>query len=260
MNYKIIQSFFSLLLRDARTFQQHIITRTIDACVWAGASLYVSQYLFPLFGMSNKFGAFLVTGNLAVWGMFEVGTNMAILLGDLLGTNSLSYYLTLPIPPTWIFIRIALMDAYKSFVPTIPLLPLSKLILQDHFSLTSINYPKLLLCWVLAHIFFGFFGLFVSSLTYSFEYVTTIRQRILFPLWFLGCFQFTWCMIYEASPILAYLNLLNPVMYIMESMRGCADTNLAALPFVWCILATIGFTILFGYLGIRQFKKRLDCL
>lgn len=260
MNYNVIQTFYSLLVRDARTFQQHIATRAIDACVWAGASLYVSQYLFPLFGMSNKFGAFTAIGNLAVWGIFEVGTNMTILLGDLQGTNSLSYYLTLPIPSTWIFIRIALMDAYKSFLPTILLLPLAKIILQDYFALTSIHYPKLFMIWILAHIFFGFFGLFVSSLTYSFEYVTTIRQRVLFPIWFLGGFQFTWHMLYQANPTLAYLNLLNPVMYIMEGMRGSTQTDLPTLPFFWCIAATIAFTIAFGYFGIRQFKKRLNCL
>ncbi len=260
MNYNIWQTFLALLIRDARTFKQHIITRMIDACVWSGASLYVSQYLLPLFGINTKFASFLVLGNLAVWAVFEVGTNMSIFLGDLHANNSLSYYLSLPISSNLIFIRIALMDAYKSFIATIPLLFLAKLILRDNLDLSSIDYPKLILCWVLAHILFGFFGLFISSMTESFEYITTIRQRILFPIWFLGCYQFTWYMLLEANPTLAYLNLLNPIVYVLEGMRGCIHLDLPTIPFSICITVMLAFTLLFGCLGIHYFKKRLDCL
>ena len=260
MNYKLIQTFLTILVRDARVFKQHIVSRMIDACVWAGASLYVAQYILPQFGIDQKYASFLMLGNLAVWGMFEVGTNMAIILGDLQGTNSLSYYLTLPLPSNWIFIRLALMDTYRSIIPTVLMIPIGKLILQDNISLSSINYPKLFLAWILSHLFFGFFGLFLSSITPNFEYITTIRQRFIFPLWFLGCYQFSWYMLYEANPILAYINLLNPVVYIMEGMRGAANLPIQTLPFSLCMLVTSLITIVFAYLGIHSFKKRVDCL
>ncbi|MBI2344847.1 hypothetical protein HYV10_02115 [Candidatus Dependentiae bacterium] len=260
MDYNVMQTFWTLLIRDARTFQQHIFTRMIDACVWSGVSLYVSQYLLPLFGIDPKFASFLVLSNLAVWAVFEVGTNMSIFLGDLHANNSLSYYLSLPISSNLIFIRIALMDAYKSFMATIPLLVLAKLILQENFALSAINYPKLIVCWILAHILFGFFGLFVSSMTNSFEYITTIRQRILFPIWYLGCYQFTWYMLFKINPTIAYINLINPIVYVLEGMRGCINFNLETIPFYICILMMIAFTLLFGYFGIHNFKKRLNCL
>ncbi|HSW75593.1 MAG TPA: hypothetical protein VLG50_00970 [Candidatus Saccharimonadales bacterium] len=260
MTYKIMQTFLTVLIRDARVFKQHIVGRMIDACVWAGASLYVAQYVLPKFGIDHKYASFLMLGNLAVWGMFEVGTNMAIILGDLQGTNSLSYYLTLPLPSQWIFIRLALMDTYRSIIPTLLMIPVGKLILLDNISLRVINYPKLFLAWILSHLFFGFFGLFLSSITPNFEYITTIRQRFIFPLWFLGCYQFSWYMLYEANPTLAYINLLNPVVYIMEGMRGAACLPIQTLPFSLCMLVTGFMTIVFAYLGIRSFQKRVDCL
>lgn len=260
MRYTILKTFSALLLRDVKTFQQHILTRMIDACVWSGASLYVSQYLLPLFGINQAFGSFLITGNMAVWGLFEIGTNMSTLLTDLHGTNSMSYYLTLPMPTSLIFVRIVLIDAYKSLMPTIPMLLISKIILQDNFDLSSIYYGKLIITWIIAHILFGFFGLFISSFVTSIEYVTTIRQRILFPLWFLGCYQYTWHMLLQASPKLAYINLLNPVMYVMESMRSCTNTSQETLPYPLTMFIIICFTILFANLGISRFKKRLDCI
>jgi ABC-2 type transport system permease protein len=260
MNYQVMQTFITLLLRDARTFQRHILNRMIDACVWSGSSLYVSQYLLPLFGIDLKFASFLVLGNLVVWPIFEVGNNMSVLLGDLYSNNSLSYYLSLPIPSSLIFIRIALTDAYKSFMATVPLLFFSKLILLDHFSMSAIHYPKMIFCWIMAHILFGFFGVFASSITDSFENIPTIRQRILFPMWFLGCYQFTWSMLYTANPTIAYIDLLNPVVYVLEGMRGSIDTGQPTIPFHFCVFAMIFFTVFFAWLGIRQFKKRLDCI
>jgi len=260
MNYNSIQTFTTLLMRDARVFKKHIIGRFVDACFWSGINLFVSQYILPQFGISSKFGTFIMIGNIAAWGMLEVGTNVSILISDLLGIQSTSYYLTLPIPQSWIFIRIGLSDAFKSFISTLPMIPIGKLVLWNHVSLSDIAYGKLIISYIVAHLFFGFFGLFLASKTPNLEYITTIKQRIIFPLWFIGCYQFTWDMLYNVNPTIAYINLLNPIVYIMEGMRSAIVSDYALIPYQTCIAMTIIFTFLFGYLGIRGFKKRLDCL
>lgn len=260
MKYNRIQTFANLLLRDARVFKKHIIGRFIDACVWTGIILFVSQYIMPQFGVSTDFGTFVMIGNIAAWGMLEVGTNVSILISDLLGIQSTSYYLTLPIPQSWIFIRIGLSDAFKSFISTLPMIPIGKLVLWNHVSLSNILYGKLIVSYIIAHLFFGFFGLFLASKTPNLEYITTVKLRIIFPMWFLGCYQFTWCMLYKSYPIVAYINLLNPIVYIMEGMRSAVVSDYTLIPYLFCTMMTILFTIFFGYLGVRQFKKRLDCL
>ncbi|MBI2352617.1 hypothetical protein HYV11_00015 [Candidatus Dependentiae bacterium] len=260
MMYHRLQTITTLLLRDTRVFKKHIIARFIDACVWTSIVLFVSQYIMPQFGISSNFGAFIMIGNIAAWGMFEVGTNVSILISDLLGIQSISYYLTLPIPQSWIFIRIGLSDAFKSFISTLPMIPIGKIVLVDHVSCTHILYGKLIFSYFCAHLFFGFFGLFLASITPNLDYITTIKLRIIFPLWFLGCYQFTWHMLYKSYPKVAYLNLLNPVVYIMEGMRSTVISEYQLLPYSLCMVMIILFTIAFGYLGIKGFKKRLDCL
>lgn len=260
MIYSRLQTFITILIRDARVFQRHILSRFIDACVWASIVLFVSQYIMPKFGIDPSFGVFIMVGNIAAWGMFEVATNISILISDILGNQSMSYYLSLPIPQSWIFIRIGLMDAYKSFISTLPMIPIGKLVLWNHISLNDIAYGKLMFSYCIAHLFFGFFGLFLASITPDLTYTTTIKLRIVFPMWFLGGYQFSWCMLHQASPLLAYLNLANPVIYIMEGMRSSVVTSQQLLPYELCCIMTILFTIIFGYLGVRTFKKRLDCL
>tara|TARA_Y100000588_G_scaffold386428_1_gene481942 strand:- start:1053 stop:1832 length:780 start_codon:yes stop_codon:yes gene_type:complete len=258
--YNRMQTFIMLLIRDARVFKRHIFGRFIDACIWSGIVLYVSQYIMPHFGTNPSFGKFMLVGNIAAWGMLEAATNVATLVSDVMRKHSIMYYLSLPIPQSWIFIRIALMDGYKSFISTLPMLPVGKLILGEHLSLCEIAYGKLFLMYLLSHIFFGFLGLFLASITPDLSYLTTIKLRIVFPLWFVGGYQFSWAMLYKTNPTLAYINLANPVVYIMEGMRSTVGTDTYLIPYTTCIIMTIMFTAIFGYIGIILFKKRLDCL
>src|SRR5690606_20322377 len=173
-------------------------------------------------------------GNIAAWGMLEVGTNVSIFISDLLGLQSITYYLTLPVSSNLVFIRIALADGMKSFFSTLPLLPIGKIILHKHFDLGSLCYGKLFLMYVVAHIFFGFFSLYLSSRTPDLTYLTTIKQRIIFPMWFLGCYQFTWYMLHTQYPVIAYINLLNPIVYIMEGLRHATVHTYDLLPYTLC--------------------------
>ena len=83
-------------------------------------------------------------------------------------------------------------------------------------------------------------------------------MRIVYPLWFLGGFQFSWKVLHDCSPTLATLNLLNPYVYSMESMRAAALGQHDYLPFWYCIGALVLFTIMFASWGIIRLKKRLD--
>lgn len=255
-----IQTFVMILIRDARVFKKHIVSRFIDACVWSSIVLFVSQYIMPRFGVAPSYGTFMMFSNIAAWGMFEVATNCSILISDLLGNQSISYYLTLPIPHNWIFIRLALMDAYKSFISTLPMIPVGKIVLYNQISLADIAYGKLIVSYILAHLFFGFFGLFLASITPNLSYITTIKLRIIFPMWFLGGYQFSWLMLYETNKLIAYLNLANPTVYIIEAMRAAVITDHYLIDYHICISMIVLFTIVFGYFGVTNFKKRLDCL
>ena len=93
--------------------------------------------------------------------------------------------------------------------------------------------------------------------------MTKIRgmwMRVMFPMWMLGCFQFTWQLLYSKSPVLAYILLLNPFVYTMEGMRASVMGQAGSLPLPVCFTATLGFTLLLGYIAVRRIMKRLDCV
>jgi len=139
--------------------------------------------------------------------------------------------------------------------------PVGKLLLWNQFSLEHFSFVKFYFLLLVASLFLGFFSIFIVSITKDmYSGLDNIWTRILFPMWFLGGFQFTWKTVYHISPPLAYINLLNPLTYALEGGRAAALDPAQSLPYWLCIGALMLFTILFGYLGIQNLKKRLDCI
>lgn len=258
---QIMQSFCALLYKDITIYNKRWLSRAIDALFWAGSSLMVAHHIMPLFGITNKdYGAFTLLGNLAIWGLFEMLTSTAMFLGDLQGEKSISYYLSLPMPCTFVFIEQALASAYRSIASSILILPMGKLILGDILPLHTIHWPHLIIAFILINIFYGFFTILITAYISDLSSLSMIRSRIMFPLWFLGGFQFPWKMLHAVAPKLACINLCNPIIYIMDGIRSTALPAEQYLPYWTCMAMIILFSILCAYYGIQKLKLRLDCI
>ena len=252
----------ALFTRDVFVHNAQISRRIIDAIIWSVCVTAVAQYLLPSFGMSNSYGSFLVVANIGLWGLFEINTQLAEFLVEIEEGQNISYLLTLPIPTPFIFIKYALGYAYRSWIVSLLVFPVGLMIIPNlhHFAFSFTAILKFLLLHALANIFYGFFCLYTASLSPNPSYITTIRSRFIFPLWNLGCANFSWNMLYNVSPLGAYINLLNPMCYILEGLRSTLLPEFDSLPYWICVLSTIIFILLFGYLSIKRLRKRLDCL
>ncbi|MBV8661409.1 MAG: ABC transporter permease [Candidatus Dependentiae bacterium] len=261
LNKKIYQTFYALLSKDITIYNKRWINRSIDALVWAGSSLLIAHRIMPLFGITDPaYGTFNLIGNLAIWGLFEMLTSIGMFLGDLQGEKTIGYYVSLPLPSSMLFIEQAFASAYRSIASSILILPLGKLILGNNLILSNINWPCFIFALLMINIFYGFFTLLIASYIPDLSALTMVRSRIMFPLWFLGGFQFPWKMLYGVAPKLAYVSLCNPIIYIMDGIRSTVLPTEQYLPFWNCMGMLILFSILFGYFGIQKLKQRLDCI
>jgi len=256
-----ISTFLALLSKDISIFNKRWLYRSIDCFIWISSVILVAQYLMPLFGISDhQFGTFTLLGNFAVWGFFEIHSSIALFLGDIEGDKAISYYLSLPIPASLVFVEYACASAYRSILSSIIILPIGKLIIGEGLVLADINWIQLIIAYIIINIFYGFFTIFIVSFMPDLASLSMVKSRILFPLWFLGGFQFTWKMLYSVAPTFAYINLCNPLIYVMEGIRSTTLPKNLYLPFWNCMGMLILFSIIFGYIGIQNLKKRLDCL
>ena len=130
--------------------------------------------------------------------------------------------------------------------------------LWNQIIFSEINFLKLIVAFLSIGLFFGFFTLFMISITKDILKLDNAFMRFSYPLWFLGGFQFSWAVLYEYSPTLAKINLINPYIYATEAMRGIIIGPQGFLPFWYCIGALFCLTVVAGSIGIIKIKKRLD--
>lgn len=251
---------WTLLLRDALVFKKRIVSRMIDGVTWGAAVITVSHYIMPSLGVNSKFGVFIFVGNIAMWGLFQMLADAAVILADIAGHQDISYFLTLPIPQYLIFIRLGLFNAYKSFVTPLPIFVVGKLILGDSLPLSEVAFGKLILFYTLMNLFYGFFGLFLSSICPDLPSIATIRTRFITPIWFLGGFQFSWKASLAVVPTIACLNRFNPMTYVFEGLRSTILNPQDFIPYWHCFGVLTVATILFGYFAVKNLERRLDCL
>lgn len=255
------QTFWHLMMRSLVIYRPHIKNKIINALIWTILNVVVVGFIMPTVGLIN-FGSFILITTAASNGFFAATNQISGLVSEINGdTSNLRYELTLPIQQWTIFIKYALEYMYEGFFTSLLITPIGMILLWKefpfhHFYLIKFHFILLIIC-----LFSGFFAVWMSSITKDiFHGLENLWIRIIFPLWFLGGFQFTWKNLYSISPTLAYINLLNPLTYAMEGARAAALDPVLSLPYWYCIAALLGFTIFFAILAIHKLQQRLDCL
>ena len=254
-----IHLFWQLLKADLIIYKQRIISRFIDSIIMMSIVTIIFSFIYPAaFGMAKEFGAFVLIGILVNVAIFEIWPFTARFIADINGNNSVSYYLTLPIPSWLIFIKSALAHSCKTIIMSALLLPLGKILLWNRLHFNHVCWYKFILIFISIHLFYNIFALSMLSIPKNMDDMGTIWNRILFPLWFFGAAEFPWQTVYKLSKPLAYVSLANPFVYTMEGIRAAFFGQEGYLSF-WICLGVIWLNIIFfSWLGITRLRKRLD--
>jgi len=250
--------FKTMLRIDFEQARETFVSKMIDRFVWVFSSTVVAAYLLQSFGMTAEFGKFMLVGLIVSVGVMDAYSAIALMVADLDGDKVISYYLTLPIPPSFVFIRILV---YYGLYPTtlgIFLFPICNFFLPEPIAYASINWPKSLLMIILINFFHASLTLWAATLVQDMRMLAQIWSRLLHPLWFLGGYQFTWASLCEKSPFLGKVALLNPLVHCFEGMRGAVLGGKEFLPFWVTASMLIFFIIVMTAHAIARFKKRLD--
>jgi ABC-2 type transport system permease protein len=250
--------FKALVCADLKVFKQSLIDKCIDIGIWVILTIVVMGYVMQHFGLAHDFGPFQFAGVLAAIGLFELYGNAVELVSDFEGDRVINYNLTLPIP-SWLAIIAKSTFYFITYcVLTLIMFPLGKLCLWNQLDLSQINYPEFVLILIAQNIFFACFLMWAASIIANMTKLGSIWARYIFPMWFMGGFQFSQLALWNAIPWLASLNVLNPMIYITEGMRAAMLGQAGYLNFWLCLIVTLGFAALALALGLRNLKKRLD--
>jgi ABC-2 type transport system permease protein len=258
-NYLINYTLFKKLLRAKLTnIRSELIEKTINIYVWAGCSLFVMGYIMQSFGLAKGFGPFQLAGILASIGLFELYGNTCTLIADIEGDRTIAYYLTLPASAITVLFSYIAHWLIITMSVSIALLPLGKLILWNQLNLANVAWGKLLIFIFVVNFMFAALSLVFSAYLPSIEKLGIIWCRIIFPMWFLGGFQFSWAATHTIAPLFSYVMLIDPVTYATEGMRAVLLGQSEYLSFWICLLVMTALSCLSVWWSVKALKQRLD--
>ena len=247
-----------LMLLKCTNIRQVLFDKFVNFYIWAGCSIIVAGYLMQSFGTSERFGAFQLGGIIASVGIFELYGNAVTFVSDLEGDRTISYYLTLPTHTATVLCSHIFYYATIGTLMSFASLPLAKLILWNRLDLAAISWIKLLFFTVLINLFCATATLLVSALIPSMDKFDILWTRVMFPLWFLGGYAFSWYSVYATAPKLSYLILFNPIIYMAEGIRVALLGQECSINFWICCGVLLIMWAGIGFWSHKALKKRLD--
>ncbi len=248
-----------LLQRDWYIFQKSYFHRVTMCLYWLMPSTFTTKMFMPAMGLEN-FGPFILISSIMSYGFFITMQNAITLIEDVTGDQAILYELSLPIPQWMIFMKFALSNMVQACLVSLTLLPFGLLVLMDSNPFPNFSWVKFIIIFICASIFYGAFSLIFATALKNMQQIDNVWLRIVFPMWYLGCWQFSWQTLYDISPALAYLDLCNPITLIIEAGRSATIGSAGSLPFIPCCIMIIIYALIAGYTGIYWMKKRLDCI
>ena len=255
-------AYRSLFRRDMIIFKRNFFSKVLDTFILLSTNLVVFAYFMPHMGMSQSYGPFLLIGAIATYGFFDIVGKVAEMIGDIEGDRRIYYNLTLPLSSKMVLHYLALYWALNTFLLTVVIIPMGKLILWSRFDLSIINYPKLILIFLTGNIFFGYFSIWlVSMIKEGLDTISMIWIRVVVPMFMFGAYFYTWEASFQVSPIIGYISLINPLVHLIEGMRSATLGAPEQYLSYWsCVGSLWLFTLFCATHGIYRMKKKLDCV
>lgn len=248
--------FYALLRRDvrvARTELPFFLVRTIMQPV---LFLIVFGFLLPKMGfMRGGYQTALLPGILAVSLALSAIQSVALpMVQDFGWTKEIEDRLLAPVP-TWVVAAEKIVaGVLQGIIAALFVLPLARLIMGPIPSLTFVHAGSVLVITVLGATAFSALGMWLGT-GIAPQQIGLMFSVIIAPMMFFGCAYYPWRGL-DAVPVLKYLVLVNPLVYVAEGLRGALTPEVPHMPFLATIGALLLVTAIFWRAGLRSFHKR----
>ncbi|MBY0353248.1 ABC transporter permease [Candidatus Babeliales bacterium] len=250
--------FFKLLGTRLQIASHQLRAKLVNIQIWSICTLVIFGHVMQTFGLAGDFGLFQLAGIIATAGLFENYSNIATIIMDFAGERSIGYYLTLPVQPSVVLFSSACAYATIGTLLSLSMLVVGKILFFASFNLAAVAWCKLIAITVLSNLFYGMLALAIAAHVGKVAKIGNVWSRFIFPLWFLGGFQFSWAAMHKAWPPLAYGLLANPITYIMEGTRAALLGQQDFFSWWTCMGMLTLFTLACWCAVYNRMKKQLD--
>jgi ABC-type polysaccharide/polyol phosphate export permease len=271
----LVKTFAAMMAREFRVLRRNAVSTFMRAVMQPLLFVFVFAYVFPKIGGGFSLGG----GGASAHAAGSGGTNFAtILVPGLMASMLLmqgifgvtmplvmefSWQRTIedralaPVPIRVLAIQKVAAGAVQSFIGACIVFPIVLFVhaagQAPHVHVT--NWFLFALIMVAASTVTSTLGLLLGTVMDP-RKMQVMFAVILLPATMLGCVYYPWSALHSIR-WLQILVLINPMVYMSEGLRAVLTPSLGHMPLWAVLLALVGGTLVFGYLGVRTFRNRV---
>ena len=133
-------------------------------------------------------------------------------------------------------------------------LPIARLVMGPIAGLTLTHVGEVAAVTLLGATAFSAMGMWLGTAVAP-QQIGLMFSVIIAPMLFFGCAYYPWRGL-DVVPVMKYLVLVNPMVYVAEGMRGALTPSVPHMPLAVVGVALLVITAFFWILGMRSFYKR----
>jgi len=248
--------FGALLRRDVRVARRELPSFLLRTTLQPIMFTIVFGYLLPKMGfLSRGYTAALLPGVLAVsLAMAAVQAVTLPMAVDFAATKEIEDRLLAPVSTRLVAIEKVVSGMLQGLVSALFVLPLARLIMGPIPGLTLSHGGEVFAVALLGAAAFSAMGLLLGTAVQP-QHIGLMFSMIVAPMIFFGCTYYPWRGL-DAVPVVKYLVLINPLVYVSEGMRASLTPGVPHMPLVVAMAMLLVLTAVFGGLGLRAFDRR----
>ncbi len=269
------RTFGAMMAREFRVLRRNAIATFTRAVMQPLLFVFVFAYVFPKIGGGFNLGGGAAAAGASVKGSINFATilvpglmaSMLLMQGIMAVTFPLvmefSWQRTIedralaPVPIRVLAIQKMVAGALQSFIGACIVFPIVLLVHASgqapHVHVT--NWALFVLILLAASFLTASLGLLLGTIMDP-RKMQMLFAVILLPATMLGCVYYPWSALHHIR-WLQIAVLINPMVYMSEGLRAVLTPVLGHMPLWAVLLALLGGTAIFGYLGTRTFTNRV---
>lgn len=254
-------AFRALVARDLTVLDRNLARFLPNALVQPLLLVFVFTYLFPIVGQTiggpaggERFSTTLLPGIVAqsvlFVGIFAVGMNLVLEFE----ADELEDRVLAPAPIATTALAKIVAGALQAVLAALLVFPFAAFLPSTGIHLSA-DWPVFVTVLPLAALAAASLGL-ALGVTFNPRSGAWLFSVVALPLAFFGCVFYTYDAL-DPSPVIQNAVLANPLVYMSEGIRAATVAGIPHMSLVAVYAALVGFTVLFTWVGVRGFRRRV---
>jgi ABC-2 type transport system permease protein len=246
----------ALLHRDLRVARRELKYFFLRVGLQPILFTFIFGYVMPRQGIVQEgYANLLLPGILALSMTLSGMQSVALpLIVDFGWTKEIEDRLLAPISIGGVALEKIIVGVIQAVIAGLFVLPLAWLMMGSRLNIQMHSVAMLVSIALLTSWLFSAFGMVLGTIAEP-QQIGLMFNVLLGPMIFFGCAYYPWAALH-VIPWFQKLVLINPLVYASEGFRAALTPQLPHMS-LWLIFGGLGlFSVLFTYLGMRQFQKR----